>query len=109
MNHSRIAAGIGAAPLVAMRELVEPDQLADGRERNRIEEVPRVALLLGVGPGDLGALDLDRQRHAVVELALLVRVGGERGVDAGMDLLVHAWHAEQQLRADVAEVRRQLS
>ena len=89
-------------------QLVEPDQLANGRERDRVEERPRVALVLGVDPGELGALDLDRQCHTVVELALLVGVGGERGVDAGVDLLVHAWHAEQELRSHVAEIDAQI-
>ena len=80
------------------------------RERHGVEERPCVELLLG---GGAVALRRAGSRSPAAtpssNCALRVGVGGERGVDAAVDLLVHARHAEDDLRVHLLQVRRELT
>jgi hypothetical protein len=108
LNHSRMLAGMGAAPVIAVSTASMPTSARDVRERDRVEECPRVELFLGRGAGTLRSLDLQRGSDGLVELLLAFGIGGDGGVDAGVDLLVDAGHAEQQLGVNLAEVHREL-
>ena len=88
--------------------LVEPDQrphLAKATA-SRNAHVSRCSWV--TVPARSAALDLDRRGDAFVELRLAVRVGGERGVDAAVDLLEHPRHTEHDLRVHLLEVGREL-
>ena len=75
-----------------------PIKLADVGERHGVEERPRLALLLGDGAVALGRLDRRlRPRRPRRTCALFAGFGGQRGVDAVVDLLPDPRHAEHDL------------
>ncbi len=73
-NHDRISAGIGAAPLMQIKCLVEADQRPYLAEGDRIEEVPGLDLLVGGRPGGHLLHDREGGGNGLVERAGLLRV-----------------------------------
>ena len=91
-------------------DLVEADQLPHRAEGDVLEEVPR-GVLLG-GAASPRAIDGDGERggDALVELRASARGRPRSPRDhAGVDLLPHARHAEDDVRPHLAQVRRDLA
>ena len=86
-NHASSSAGIGAVPVMARSSFVEPDQPAHAPEGDVVEEGVGLLLLLGGGAPVDGVDDGLGRLDRLVELAGLVRVGGEGPDHAGVDLL----------------------
>ena len=100
------SSGIGAAALAAHVDLVEPEQQPQEPEdrlvrlRVGLRDLGRhlVAVLVGLRPGEPGG---HRVAHQLVVGG--VRVLGELGGDAGLDLLPHPRDAEERRRVHLAE------
>ena len=88
----------------AETERVEPDQSPHGGEGHGIEEVPRLLLVGGDRALTAGLHDRQRGGDGLVELLLLLGVGGERGVDTEVHLLPHPRYPEHHLRVDLSSV-----
>ena len=88
------------------RELdrVEPHQPPHLGERHLVEERPGGVVLGGGGAGRAALDDGDGGRHRLVEAGLGLGVGGQRGLDAGVELLPHPGHPEHGLGVDLAGV-----
>jgi hypothetical protein len=94
----RDGGGAGDARL----ELVEADQGPHAAKGDLVEELEGGQVFLG-GRAPVHPLDDRRGRgDGVVELVGLLRVGTERGVDAGVDLLPHARNAEHEVGVHLA-------
>ena len=75
----------------------EADELADGAERDGVEELVGGDLVVGrLAERELLG-DRDRRSHGVVELLGLLRIGSERGGDPGVELLPDPRHAEHDV------------
>ena len=83
---------------------VEADQRPNAGEGGLVEELVGGVVLGGGGAEGAPLRDRDGGRDRLVELGLLLRVGAEGGLHAGVDLLPHPRHAEHDLRAHVARV-----
>ena len=83
--------------------LVQADQGADRAERHVVEELVGRDLLIGRGaPGHLLS-DGRRRRDGLVELLGLLRVGGQRSGDTGVELLPHTRHPEDDVRVHLPQ------